>query len=178
MKLYVGTYKKYNEGNLYGKWLDLNDYLDKDSFLADCAELHKDEDDPEFMFQDCECDNDLEEKFYSESYISGDYWEYKDALDKCSIDADIVAEFIAYHGYTDLLEGIKAAENSFVGIYDSPADYAEQIIRECNNIPDYLENYIDWESMGRDFGYDDTFIDTKEYSNYGCGHKIAVFYNY
>src|SRR5690349_16831915 len=53
-RVYVGTYAKYNNGSIAGAWLDLEDYADKDSFLAACAELHKDEDDPEFMFQDFE----------------------------------------------------------------------------------------------------------------------------
>ncbi|HCO66571.1 MAG TPA: antirestriction protein, partial [Dysgonomonas sp.] len=53
-KVYVGTYKKYNEGSIFGKWLDLADYTDKEEFLQDCAELHEDEEDPEFMFQDWE----------------------------------------------------------------------------------------------------------------------------
>ncbi|WP_260264062.1 antirestriction protein ArdA [Elizabethkingia ursingii] len=53
--IYVGTYKKYNEGSLFGKWLSLSDYSDYDELLEAMKELHKDEDDPEFMFQDYEC---------------------------------------------------------------------------------------------------------------------------
>lgn len=48
MKLYCGTYKKYNEGSLDGAWMDLDEYEDADAFYAACKELHKDEDDPEF----------------------------------------------------------------------------------------------------------------------------------
>lgn len=29
-RVYVGTYNKYNSGSLFGKWLDLSDYSDKD----------------------------------------------------------------------------------------------------------------------------------------------------
>ena len=29
ISVYVGTYKKYNEGNIFGEWLTLGDYLDK-----------------------------------------------------------------------------------------------------------------------------------------------------
>ena len=32
-RVYVGTYAKYNNGSLFGKWLDLSDYSDKDEFL-------------------------------------------------------------------------------------------------------------------------------------------------
>ena len=32
-RVYVGTYNKYNNGSLFGKWLDLSDYSDKDEFF-------------------------------------------------------------------------------------------------------------------------------------------------
>lgn len=35
-RVYVGTYNKYNNGSLFGKWLDLSDYSDKDEFLEAC----------------------------------------------------------------------------------------------------------------------------------------------
>ena len=52
--VYVGTYGKYNNGSLFGAWLDLSDYADKEEFYEACRELHKDEEDAEFMFQDWE----------------------------------------------------------------------------------------------------------------------------
>ena len=36
-RVYVGTYAKYNGGSLEGKWLDLEDYADKDEFLVPSA---------------------------------------------------------------------------------------------------------------------------------------------
>ena len=51
-KVYVGTYGKYNNGSLSGAWLDLSDYSDKEEFYEACRELHKDEEDAEYMFQD------------------------------------------------------------------------------------------------------------------------------
>ena len=53
-KVYVGTYAKYNNGSLFGAWLDLSDYSDKEEFYEACRELHKDEEDAEYMFQDWE----------------------------------------------------------------------------------------------------------------------------
>lgn len=49
-RIYVGTYAKYNEGSIFGKWLDLSDYSDSEEFYEACRELHKDEEDPELMF--------------------------------------------------------------------------------------------------------------------------------
>ena len=65
-RLYVGTYAKYNRGSIEGKWLDLEDYADKEDFYEACAELHKDEADPEIMFQDFE---GFPREFYCESSV-------------------------------------------------------------------------------------------------------------
>ena len=53
-RVYVGTYKKYNEGSIKGGWLDLADYDKYEDFLKACKRLHKGEHDPEFMIQDAE----------------------------------------------------------------------------------------------------------------------------
>ncbi len=54
-KIYVGTYHKYNNGSIAGAWIDLEN-LSEEEFYSKCKELHKDETDPEFMYQDFECD--------------------------------------------------------------------------------------------------------------------------
>lgn len=64
--VYCGTYKKYASGNLAGDWLQLASYKDGLSFLEACKKLHKDEKEPEFMFQDTEY---LPDEYYSESCI-------------------------------------------------------------------------------------------------------------
>jgi len=53
-KVYVGTFKKYNDGNLKGGWIDLAKCDSYEDFLSMCKNLHKDEKDPEFMIQDNE----------------------------------------------------------------------------------------------------------------------------
>ena len=44
--IYVGTYAKYNNGSLFGKWLNLSDYANYDGLLTTMFELHSDESDP------------------------------------------------------------------------------------------------------------------------------------
>ena len=53
-KVYVGTYRKYNNGSLAGGWLDLADYNDYGAFIAACKKMHEDENDPEFLIEDSE----------------------------------------------------------------------------------------------------------------------------
>lgn len=79
MKLYVGTYAKYNNGSIGGAWLDLDRYANAEEFEAACRRLHHDERDPELMFQDVETDPgcDWQEGLYSESSIPREYWSLK-----------------------------------------------------------------------------------------------------
>lgn len=53
-KVYVGTYKKYNEGSIKGGWLNLAEYETYGDFVAACRRLHSDERSPEYMIQDSE----------------------------------------------------------------------------------------------------------------------------
>ena len=67
--LYVGTYHKYNGGSIAGKWVKLSQFSDAAEFLQYCAELHNDEEDPEFMFQDFE---GFPDSLYSEAMSESD----------------------------------------------------------------------------------------------------------
>ena len=45
-RVYVGTYAKYNEGSIFGAWLNISDYDSLEDFLEACRELHEDEEAP------------------------------------------------------------------------------------------------------------------------------------
>ena len=104
MKLYVGTYKKYNAGSLKGAWLDLADYATPEAFEAACRRLHRDERDPELMFQDCETSEDWEQGLFSESAIPREWWALKREHDAAAAEAAGEAgkkERRIHHGYGD-----------------------------------------------------------------------------
>lgn len=92
--IYVGTYAKYNAGSLFGKWFNLSDFADKDEFMEACKELHKDEEDPEFMFQDRE---NIPEELVSESWISEIFFELRDKVE--DMDAAEQEAFSAWLDY-------------------------------------------------------------------------------
>lgn len=163
--VYVGTYKKYNEGSLFGAWLDLTQYADKDEFLKACAELHSDEEDrsggrPEFMFQDHE---GINEKFISESSISDDFFEFQ--TNTANFDDDKLAayeSFISVFGNDD----ISTFEESFEGSYNSEEDFTYQLVEDCgylSNVPETVSRYFDYEKFSRDlfitdYHYDNGFV--------------------
>lgn len=90
-KLYVGTYAKYNNGSIFGKWICLANYEDVSCFFDYCKLLHFDESDPEFMFQDVE---GLLDSWYCESYIDPAIW------DILSLDKDVQLQVLIYHQAT------------------------------------------------------------------------------
>ena len=142
MKLYVGTYKKYNEGNLFGEWVDLDDFYSKEHFLEYCHELHKDEDDPEFMFQDYEDDIEGEyDNFASESSISEEYWEFKEYCNKSSLPPEAILEYGSSYG------DWRDAEENSCGSYE---DFQDWYLMLGYEIPDHLANYIDWDALESD----------------------------
>ena len=71
--VYVGTYQKYNNGSIGGAWVDLTKFSNEEEFLDHCKVLHKDEEDPELMFQDFE---EFPKAYYSESGLDSDLWEW------------------------------------------------------------------------------------------------------
>ena len=88
--VYVGTYAKYNNGSLFGAWLNLSNYSDKEEFYEACRELHKDEEDAEYMFQDYE---NIPEALISESWISENFFALRDAVEDLS-DTEQEAFFV------------------------------------------------------------------------------------
>lgn len=94
--VYCGTYRKYNNGSIDGKWLKLADYTTKRNFLAACRELHKDEHDPEFMYQD---QMGIPEGLFSESHIDDEVWHVINSLKKYAPDrADEFAQWCDDNG--------------------------------------------------------------------------------
>ena len=96
-RIYVGTYAKYNEGSIEGKWLDLSDYSDKEEFYEACRELHKDEHDPELMFQDWEY---IPSGLIGESWLSDNIFKIIETID--DMDEDRKEAFEA-NGILDIL---------------------------------------------------------------------------
>lgn len=163
--VYVGTYAKYNNGSIEGKWINLlDDVTDREDFYEKIAELHSDEADPEFMFQDYE---NMPRGIVSETSIN---WDYIDGLRRVLEEygeeyAEAYALFVENFHDTD-------EENfyeSYSGTADSEEDYAVQLLEETgelNALPQNLRYYFDYEKFARDLFINDyTFIDGHVFRN-------------
>lgn len=129
-QIYVGTYAKYNNGSIFDKCFDLSDYSDKDEFIEACLELHKDEEAPEYMFQDYE---NIAETLISESWLSDKFFELQDAIEKLS-ETQQEAFFVwCDHHNNDISEGdaddlVSSFEDEYQGEYKDEEDYAYEIV--------------------------------------------------
>ena len=153
--VYVGTYAKYNDGSLFGVWVDLVKCGDYNTFMDVCHNLHADEVDPELMYQDYEC---FPSVWYSESGIDEDTFdkiiEYADMDDD---DRD------AYEAFTDSFgnESFESFKERYMGKWDSEKDFAEHIVDECYNLDDmmgHLASYFDYEAYARDLFIEDYYF--------------------
>lgn len=147
-RLYVGTYAKYNNGSIAGAWLDLDDYNDAAEFYSACQELHSDEEDPEFMFQDFE---GFPKSFYSESGNVDAIYEYIDFCTDSHMDQDAIDAGL------DLDIPLEHIEEAYQGRYDSDEAFAKQMAEDFELIPNDLKwplFYIDWTAAARDLMMD------------------------
>lgn len=161
MRIYVGTYAKYNNGNLFGKWLDLEAYTDRDEFYEACAELHADEEDPEFMFQDWEC---VPDGMISEVHVSAVCWTLLDVYEKYDEDA-VNAYCHCFGEWTE--NGFK---ERYRGEYDSWEHMAEELLEETgelDQIPERLRHYFDYEKYANDLRIGGDFTEHDGYYFWG-----------
>lgn len=151
-KIYVGTYAKYNDGSIDGKWIDLSEYNTYEDFVDACRELHKDEKDPEFMVQDYE---NFPEKWYHESGLPTEE-EFDKINEYYLMDDSEKDAYAAYVSYTDN-DSIDDFHDAYQGKFDSAEDFAYHIVDSMgwdSLGQENLDMYFDYDSFGRDLMYD------------------------
>lgn len=150
--IYVGTYAKYNNGSIAGKWLDLSNYSDITEFYEACAKLHEDEQDPEYMFQDWE---HIPDSLISEYGLSDKIFEIRDSIENLNeieraafmIWCDNDHKNLAKENVDDL---INSFHEDFIGEYASEEDFARELAGEHPDLSDFALQYFDAEAYARD----------------------------
>jgi len=149
--VYCGTYRKYNEGSLFGLWLDLTKFADYDEFIDVCRQLHADEEDPELMFQDYEC---FPRSLYCESCMGEDTFDKIIEYANLSEDEqEAFDEYLCFHDFD-----IELFQERYCGKWDSKEDFAQHIIEECYDLDRMMGDmacYFDYEAFARDLFIDD-----------------------
>lgn len=153
--VYVGTYKKYNEGSLFGMWIDLERVSDAEEFFEVCDKLHEDEQFPEFMFQDYQ---GFPEELYHESMSVEDVEKILAFVALDDDDREMLEAFCeCYGGDATDADNIEDVRERCMGQFDTFQDFADQCAEEelaCMNAPEFCTRYFDYEAYARDLKYD------------------------
>ena len=158
--VYCGTYGKYNDSDISGMWLDLTQFCDYEEFMDICRQLHIDEEDPEFMFQDFDS---FPAELYSESCMD-EYTFYK--IQKYAYLSDTMKEAMDDYLELGMDFDMDNFNEAYQGQWDSEEDFARYLIDELYDIEHmmgHLSNYFDYASYA-----DDIF--NSEYSFGSNGH--------
>lgn len=145
--VYVGTYGKYNGGSLEGEWVDLTQFSDRDDFYEYCKELHDDEPDAEFMFQDWEY---IPDGMIGESWIEESLWELMPYYEEYGYD--FVNDVMNDCSLSDADEFESAMEGASIFYTDSVSTAFQMFVEEVgeDQNPNWCAQYFDREAWGRD----------------------------
>ena len=144
-KIYVADLAAYNAGRLRGAWIDATQEPDEikaevQAMLAESPEPVADE--------HAIHDTDGFEGVYISEWAS-----FEDVHEIALLiqEHGALGAELLNHWNNDVAEVSRLFENGYyLGVFDSVADYVQEIIEETTEIPDHLAGYIDYASMARD----------------------------
>lgn len=148
IKIYVACLAAYNNGILHGRWIDAT--LGEDHIWEGIKTMLAASPIPR-----------------AEEHAIHDYEGFEGVSIREYDSVQHVAElaaFIEEHGaiagklvehFGDLEEAKEALEDRYCGVHSSVADFAQEITEETTQIPQNLQNYIDYERMARDLEMSD-----------------------
>ena len=161
-KIYIACLASYNNGLLYGKWIDANqDTSVLEEEISEVLVGSPMADAEEWAIHDYDDFDDLRLSEY-------------ESLETISQVAENIVErgelFIEAYKYTNSIdETIEMLNDRFIGYYDSVIDYAEEIT-DISTVPQHLQYYIDFESLARDIEL------SGEIHTFEVDNQIAVFF--
>lgn len=163
--VYCGTYKKYNEGSLYGMWIDFALCDDADEFFEVCRKLHDDEEYPELMFQDfqgfprslySEClDAETVEKIIEYTNMSDEDKEMLEDFAECygggvsDLDIDEVRDRCVGSGYTDFKDWCDEQADEMIDGYESSCEY-DYSCKGAGYMIEKMRRYFDYDAYARE----------------------------
>ncbi len=150
---YLTNLGKYNEGELIGEWVTFP--IEEDELEEVFERIGINDQYEEYFFTDYECDVPSVCKDLGEYSSINDFNDLAEALESVD-DEDLLSAALELGGYDvmDIIENID--DYSLHTDINNDYDLGYEYIVEGGvlDIPDYLENYIDYEAFGRDLRMD------------------------
>lgn len=168
IKAYFACLSSYNHGFLFGEWLDLDDYKDKDNLLEAIEKnILKNPKNPSRVKYG---ENPEEWAMHDIEGIDYDYikTEYPD-LDKLmemndllnDDNGEMILKVMSHFGFNSIEEAKNFHDENYQGEFKSWEDFAYYIAEEVNgwDLSSGIGRYFDAESFGRDLSFDYVDID-------------------
>lgn len=164
VKVYVGTYRKYNHGNLDGEWVSLFDFDCIEDYHYYLEELHNDEEDPEFMIQDIDAPEAFH-KFIDEYGIDENIFLLNNYSE---VECNIISTYCDVMGKELSEETIEEALERYIGCFEDYYDLGYYYAKDLGaiEISEQVESYFDFERYGRDISFE--LIENGEYYFWNC----------
>ena len=156
-----GSYNECNERALGSKWLDLSDYSDWEEIEEELKKegFKLDGIDEELFIQDIEGipGNSRNWDYVNPQQLFETLLE-SGILDDCNL-YELFEAYLEVNNFDDwenLVSSHGSRWDDDIILYRNQDmdDVAYDLMHECYEIPDYLENYIDYNSFARDLSYD------------------------
>lgn len=159
LKIYLTNLGKYNEGELIGEWVKLpisNEELEKVFERIGINEEYE-----EYFITDFESDFGYHVGEYDNLDELNEVAEKIEDLDEDQ--SEIVKALMHDLSYTvdEAIDKVTDGDYIIWSNCDDMTDVAYQMVEEygyLNNIPENVARYFDYESYGRDLGFEGTFI--------------------
>ena len=164
IQIVIGSWGSYNECNnraLGSKWLNLADYSTYEEIEKELKQegFKLDGIDEELFIQDIDglpsnsCNWD-----YTHPKELFELLQEADVLDNDS-NYEIMSAFLevrTFDEFRDRVNSYGSHWNTDIYLYKNTSwyDLGYNFLHECTNIPDYLDNYIDYEKYGNELKYD------------------------
>lgn len=163
--IYVACLAAYNNSILHGKWINANQHFeDINNDIRDMLKTSPIEDAEEFAIHDYEGFEGLSISEYEGINRVAALAAF---IDEHGI---LGAELINHFG-GDLEDAQHAIEENYSGVFDSVAEFAQQLTEDTTEIPDNLRYYIDYEAMARDLEINDLLAIEVKYQ------EVHIFWN-
>ena len=152
VRIFITNLGKYNEGELVGKWVEMP--IDEDELEEVLESIGINAEYEEYFIADYEAPFKIGEYDSIES-INEKIEAYEDDLE--SVGDEDALEALLDEGYS--LDEITGYDYCIHYNVNDMSDIAYEYVNECYNVDEFpLGNYIDYESLGRDMGYEGTYI--------------------
>lgn len=149
LSIFLTNLKKYNEGQLIGKWVDLP-CDDLEDLAAELSGQGKDE----LFISDYSTKLDLKIGEFDNIYRLDEAARQYEDLEEW--EQDTVKAYLEASGDTlqDLEYALEHYENcTFYPGYDLE-DVARELVDDCYDLPEFVQRYFDYAAFARDLGYD------------------------